>query len=312
MKDINESIINTILNEGKWSVANVPVNNESDSRYIALYESLSEELTQELNRLDESIQDEDIVEGLLQEYEALADKDELTEEESVYADVLEDKLQEGLFGYLKDKGLNALDRIKAYHAGGTGKRLQAARHIGNIERRETARKLRGAMDRESMGARARLTNRLRKESGLSARQYADKRKQLKGSGQASDDAAVMASGPRARRIASQKRAAKRRSFVDSPTTTSFRPGQTDLQRREAFNKRNRGHFQKGDANVSRVRSAARQAQGKAAPVAKKAKPPVAKKGKVKRTDTSYQHDHEEHGTISIAESIINNVRNRLL
>lgn len=107
-KDINDPIINMILAEGKWDVANVRIATDDEIYISKLYEQIDEELTSTLSRLDESISNDDVAEELVESLEEIAESKELTKDQIVYAKVVSDRLDE-LFGgrltnFLRGKG----------------------------------------------------------------------------------------------------------------------------------------------------------------------------------------------------------------
>lgn len=314
-KDINDPIINMILAEGKWDVANVKISTDIEKYYTETFEKLDEELTQQIKRLDESVDDSEIFVELFEEFERLANQEDLTEEEHIFADVLETRLDEfvgRLLRGLKDTGKNIVDRSSAFIKRGMGKpgsRIAAARHMAQVGRRNRAGALRTGMAKDP-----RMEMRLRRESGLSAREFADKAKGMRKAG--ADTADILATTPRSVQAASMKRAKGRRSGVETKHTTTFKPGQTDAQRRQAYNTRNKGWWQKDQVTGGRkgAERAAQQFQINEPPKAKakgkKAPPPPTAKGKKAKGDLA--HTEYQGEGFTLAEAIIHNVKNRLL
>lgn len=322
-KDINDPIINMILAEGKWDIANVKISNDAERYYVETFIKLDEELDQAITRLDESVSDDDIVEELLEELETLAEKQDLSDDEYIFANVLESRLDEILGRLLRGAGdmarrgvtgvKNVADKAKAFYQRGKGDRLGAARTERGIEVRKNAenirKRLRQHSDREAAG--------IKKAGGMSsylqspeaqrakkARQTTLKlavgddlakgltaaRKRREGS-PGTDYATSLAQGDKARARSSMKRAGERESSVSTTATTKFRGG-TDAERRKAFNARNKGQFQKGNKPV------------------KKSPPPEV--SKEKKTEGDLAHTEYQGEGMTLAESIIHNVKNRLL
>lgn len=239
-KDINDPIINMILAEGKWDVANVKISDDAERYYVETFIKLDEELDQELSRLDESVTEDDVVEELLEELETLAEKEDLSDDEYIFANVLESRLDEILGRLLRGVGdmarggitgvKNVADKARAFYKRGMGDRLGAARVERGIEVRKGAedirKKRRALSDREEAGIkkhggygggfrsfmrspegqrlkaeRSRLTNRAL--GGDSMASVIQRRKQ--NPGMSYDEALAQASGSRGRASVSRAR-----------------------------------------------------------------------------------------------------------
>lgn len=323
-KDVNDPIINMILTEGKWDVANVKISDEAERYYVETFTKLDEELDIALSRLDESVTEDDIIEELVEELEALGEKDDLSEDEYIFANVLESRLDEILGRLLRGVGnmarggvtgvKNVADKAKAFYQRGKGDRLGAAKTERGIEVRKNAENIRKRLqqhsDREAAGIKkaggmrtylqspeAQKAKRARQTTlklavgddlgkGLTA---ARKRRDAEGT----DYATSLAQGDKARARSSMKRAGERKSNVGTTATTKFKGG-TDAQRRKAFNARNKGQFQKGNKPV------------------KKTPPPSPSTAKGKKAKGDLAHTEYQGEGFTLAEAIIHNVKNRLL
>ncbi len=359
MKDINDSIINTILNEGKWDIANIPV--AKDDYLEDLYNKLDEELTQEINRLDESVTDDDIIEQLVEALEDIADRSEvedISEEELVYFNVVNDRLDEIFGGRVKN--LLTGKGFKSDKAVEHEKRMKSdplyARRRGGAEAMKTAAKGLASRKRQALGrlkrkklltgpqtgeAAKRVTQSLggmmQGKEPAKPRTNAQKLARVKMTARNSRMVPVgsVPQVPAVRATTARKKAGAGKDAIESkPETQATTPAEgrsAGGRRRSAGGRRRRAVTNPENAGGSEpVRDPGAEAQAGKGPTKdpKAPKAPAAKGGGGKKSDAchtcgrpfeakeatndSYQHDHEEHGTMSIAESIINNVRNRLL